>query len=72
MEVVAGPEADGTCEGRCFSDGGPLRGCWEGKGRLVEESPFCEESRIRRFNVQVPGHCRSLPSEQSCWSESHL
>lgn len=36
---------------RCFSDGRPLRGCWEGKGRLVEESQFCEESRIRRFNL---------------------
>lgn len=54
--MVAGPEADGTCAGRCFSDERPLRGCWEGKGHLVEESQFCEESGVRRFKVL----CRAL------------
>lgn len=28
-----------------------LREYWEGKRRLVEEGPFCEESRIRRFSL---------------------
>lgn len=53
-EVAAGPAADGTCAGRCFSDGGPLRGCWEGEGRRVEESPSVKNQEYADLA------CRSL------------
>lgn len=39
------------CAGASFSDGRPLREYWEGKGCLVKENQFGEESRMGRLHL---------------------
>ena len=39
------------CAGTSFSDRRPLKEYWDGKGCLVEENQFGEESRMRRLHL---------------------